>query len=235
MKLFGKKKRYSALRFSTKAVELPLGFRTGGITVAVSQIAERRCFSQTQARPRENGEIRGLVHTENHHPDMPLLPVEIEFDFRTTTREGPIASGGITRWPSDEEEYYILQMGVSDPGGVMFDALGEAMKRAAVSQKRFFHVNFRKAYRSSAEGESPKSAWERVKEQRALYEAVDEGKAELPYLEFDEIVFDDEVSLRAPSWSWDWNLDETAPAAIRDRKVARYRQWRNLPPLPDME
>ncbi len=64
--------------------------------------------------------------------------------------------------------------------------------------------------------------------------AVDDGKADLPNLVFDEIVFTDSVTTRAPMWSWDFlNVAGPNAAMYHDPKVAKLRKAMKWPALPE--
>ena len=228
MNLFGKKLRYSSLRFCKHAVELPLLFDMPVITIAISHIAESRHFPTMLLR--DGGRALGLLHS--HGLNRPLLPVEIEFTTYTTDEENRIAWGNVSWRDVNAEEHYVLQMGVSDPDHSIYDALLKAMERAAISQHQYYHVEFRNDYLNHRNThEKNPNYTKQGEERRAMLTAVDAGQAELPYLAFDEIAFSDVVTTDAPPWSWNW--DKGNSGMYHDPKVAHYRKVSNWPPLPD--
>ena len=232
MKLFGKKTRHSSLRFCKHAVELPLLFDMPVITVAISRLAQSRHFP-AKARQRDGGTAYGLLHSWGF--ERPVLPVEIEFSDYVPDERNRIAWGWATTIDANEEPHYILQVHVSDPDRAIFDAVQEAMMRAALSNYQYFHVEFRHDYlnRRGTREKMPDYT-KKGQEREAMLRAVDNGDAKLPDLTFDEIAFADAVTTRAPMWSWDfWNVVGQNSSIYQSAAVARYRKAMKWPPLPE--
>ena len=236
MNLFRKKPRYSSLRFCQHAVELPLRFDSPVITVAISRIEETRHFGTSKLLSgydmpaRVNEVALGLLHQPGF--DAPLLPVEIEFVTRAPDDESKVAWGRIDRYDYGSEKYYALNIFIFDPDRAIYEALRTAIERAAVSQDRYFHVDFRNVYSGYSNGDAKIPNYRQMAEEHhALLSAIDAGEAELPPLSFDDIAFADAVTLKAPSWSWDWVQGK--PGMYHDPRVAAYRKALKWPPLPD--
>lgn len=232
MGIFRRKNTDSTLRFCQSATELDafqLFSEEGPLTLAISRLTEAL---DPTLEATEEAYGYGVVH-ETFGSGGPLLPVQVEFLFSLPhTDEGKPGHGRVWRDGTSEEDHYRAVVVIYDPDRRIYDGFRRVFEHAAISGYSFAHlvlVRQGKPYISDLkEREAARKAErERLKTLMKQIDAGEAGQADMPGIVFDRVLFDDTLTLKAPSWSWGWIEDPLYWPKYHSRKVAYWRRcWR---------
>jgi hypothetical protein len=227
MGLFGRKNTESTLRFCQSATELDTShlFSDWPLTLAISRLTE---LLDPTLGATEEADGYGLVH-ETFGGGGPLLPVQVQFLFSPPDTEGEPGHGSVWKNGTSQEDHYKAEVIIYDPDRRIYEGFQRVFEHAAISGNSFAHLILvrkkkpfisdpkeRKAARKAEEAEC-----ERLK---ALMKQVDAGEADMPDIVFDRVAFEDNLVLKAPSWSWGWIDDPLSWSKYHSREIAYWRR-----------
>lgn len=227
-----KKAGVSASRFCRQAIELPHAslFRYPEFTLAITKLATYHDFPR-ESRFRygvDEPNAYGVVHQDGSimadGSVEPLLPVEIAFS--PDHAEGPLGHGALNRAGMEPDAPYFLNVAINDPDGAIFASLDRAMTRAVASGLNFLHLRcVRKLDHGWPGGKRDQSDWRKDHEaDKAFLKSVDKGEAEFESFTFEKVSFNNELTTKAPVWSWAWRDLEFDKPALQDPATAKWRK-----------
>lgn len=232
--MLGKKKvEVSASRFCRQAIELPYAslFRYPEFTLAISKTTFYRDWP-VQGRFRhgvDEASAYGVVHREGGlYADgsaEPLLPVEITFS--PNEKEGPLGRGYLNRAGMEKDATYLLQVAISDPDGTIFSGLDTAMSRVVASGYNFLHLRCVRHLDHGWGAKREQADWPKDFEADAAFlKSVDRGEAKIEGLHFEKLSFNNDLTTKAPAWSWAWQELQFDKPGLQDPAVAKWRRDR---------
>ncbi len=227
--MFGKKKKFSTARFVERAIELDVLhlFTHMPLTAAISRIST---LVTQPNREQTSASAYGVFH-DNYGQGQPLLPVEIEFDFRASDTDKP---GWGEIWNNalrGERPSYRARVIVADPAARLFNAAVKAAEHAAISGHQFLHLVFHRERKVPYHVKTDQAEMKaRTDDLAALMRRIDAGDedAEMPHLEWDTLSIEDSIYLKGPSWSHAWVDGVLERPMFHNRDAAKWRgqPWR---------
>jgi hypothetical protein len=223
MRLFGKKNMKSTLRFCQSATELDTShlFADWPLTLAISRLTETH-HPALEATKEAYG--YGLVHDTYGH-GCPLLPVQVQFLFSPPYTEGDPGYGRV--WKHDmreESNHYQADVVIYDPDRRIYEGFVHVFEHAAMSGNSFAHLILLKKPFTSDPKEREAAGKAEREMLKILMKQIDAGEADMPDIVFDRVVYEDNLVLKAPSWSWEWIDDLLSRPKYHSREAAAWRR-----------
>ena len=119
---------------------------------------------------------------------------------------------------------YFLQVAIRDPDGLVSQAFERAMQNAVLSGNQFMHL---RCVRRLDHGwdKKPSVEWrDDTREEREFLRAVDRGEVEIGSFTFEKLSVHNELTTRAPSWSWTWRELEFEKPGLQAPSTAKWRR-----------
>jgi hypothetical protein len=151
-----------------------------------------------------------------------MLPVDVTFERNPFDRE---AFGSAVLERVTDNGPYILHVGINDPTGEIAASFDAALSRAISSGHQFKHLRCVRELKS-VDLSQPRDYRKQNEEDRAFLRKVDAGEAELEPIVFDKVFFRDDLTTRAPNWSWSWHELELDHPDFQSARTAKWRrEW----------
>lgn len=217
--------KHSTLRFCQRATELPYGplWSYREFTVAISRTSQFKVFpSEGRA---SNPQAIGILHgssTFHDGSEEPILPVRIEFEPDPRGHDGHLGDGWLDKHYGQDEEFFVLELSIRDPGLKLFREFDQAVERAALSGFNYFHARFKKN-EGTLPLETDGNFSKRYDQQGAHLKAVEAGEAGLKRVVCDEVLFWNRMTTKAPSWAYGWPEYEMDAPAFQSAGTAKRR------------
>lgn len=171
-----------------------------------------------------------------------ILPADIEFSSRpvfNTNGKSGYGRGFLDRYVF-EGGHFFAKFFINDPDGVIFDKFRVAFEHSLASGQAYQELVLRK----EKPGVNPErlkreerrrnmDPQERRKDEEAESESlktfihkIEYGDEDLPDINFDQVLFEDSITTKAPIWSYAHSYENLSKPVFHSRATARWRQWR---------
>jgi hypothetical protein len=132
----------------------------------------------------------------------------------------------------EETGHYKADVTIYDPDRRIYEGFRRVFEHAAISGDSFAHlilVRQGKPYVSDpkereAARKAEEAEYERLRTLMKQIDAGEAGEADMPSIVFDRVAFEDNLTLKAPSWSWGWIDDPLSWPKYHSREVATWRK-----------
>jgi hypothetical protein len=231
MILFKRQKKSSSLRFCQSVKELPCFelFSSRDLTLMISKLS---IFDGDPLQ--DQPEAKAFCIIEGAWESLTVLPIELAFNFGLSAdKEAGSGRGFVDRWDGDDP-HYRGQFWINDPDRVIFEKFQSAFEHASASGLSYLRLVLRKEkwrdrykrQRDMGRTEALKADREASEAISALIRDINSGDAELPDIYFNQVLFEDCISLKAPRWSYTEAGDDFSRPIFHNLAVSKRRRRR---------
>ena len=230
MKIFTRKPKGASIIYCQDLRELPYFdlFSRQDLSLKISKIT---MFDGDPLRNRREAKAYGVI-LSSWQRVLPaaILPVEFEFSF-DPLRDSEAGAG---RGYIEKDGHFRAQFFVNDPDGAIFAKFQLAFEHALASGVSYMNLVLRKEkWDKRHNRRRDLSREEKLQEDKEESAAFDElkmklkaGDAELPSIYFEQVLFEDSLTLKAPRWSHTQGGDDFTYPIFHSAKMAKWRQQR---------
>lgn len=234
MKIFKRKPKPSTIIYCQDPRELPYFdlFSRHDLTLKISKIT---IFEGDPVRDHREAKAYGIILSSwQRAQPAAILPVELEF-LLDPLRDSEAGSGRgfVEKWSGDDG-HFRAQFFVNDPDGAIFGKFQLAFEHAVSSGLSYLNLVLRKEkWEKRHKRRRDFSPEEKLQEDRDVSEAYEElkrklkaGETDLPDIHFDQVLFEDCMTLKAPRWSYTQGGDDFTDPIFHSAKMAKWREQR---------
>ena len=232
MSIFRGRRAASTLRFCQSVNELPCFdlFSRHDLTLMISKLST---FSGDPLRDYREARAFGIIVSA--WQGGAALPVELEFRFNTNFGDVAGSGNGFVDELLGDNRHFRAQFFLNDPARAIFEKFQNAFEHAAISGNNYKYIVLRKEnYHDRYDRRRNMSLQEKRQVDREEFETYQElvkkiksGEAELPDINFNQVLFEDCITLKAPSWSHSEVGADLSASIYHSRAMAKWRQQRN--------